>query len=148
MKRVMIFGTFDGIHDGHRHLVKEAHAFGEEVVAVVARDEHVLELKGQTPDVPLAERLELVQCETDATLAVVDDEILGSYQVIVEHRPQLLMFGYDQDELMEDVQAWLEDHGVHLECVQASAFMPEVYRTSVIREQQRETDEELELASL
>ena len=38
MKKVMVFGTFDIIHPGHIHLLKEAKEYGDFLIAVIGRD--------------------------------------------------------------------------------------------------------------
>ena len=48
-KTVVIFGVFDGIHDGHSSFIKDAKKQGNHLVAIVARDSMVLELKGKSP---------------------------------------------------------------------------------------------------
>ena len=46
-KKVMVFGTFDGIHDGHRHFLREAKKQGEELIVAVSKDEVVQKLKNR-----------------------------------------------------------------------------------------------------
>ena len=41
MKRVLIFGTFDGIHEGHLNLFKQAKKYGDYLIVVVGRDENI-----------------------------------------------------------------------------------------------------------
>jgi cytidyltransferase-like protein len=130
MKRVMVFGTFDGVHDGHRHLLREAAVHGDTLVAVVARDEHVLELKGQVPQRSLDERMELISFEAEVAEVIPANEDLADFSVILEQKPSTLVFGFDQDELMEEVSAWLEDQSLHITTIQASAYVPEIYSAS------------------
>ena len=47
-KRVLVFGTFDLLHQGHRYFLTQARRFGDTLIAVVARDEFVEERKGRT----------------------------------------------------------------------------------------------------
>ena len=46
MRRVMVFGSFDPLHDGHRSLFRQARKHGDELVVVVARDVNIARLKG------------------------------------------------------------------------------------------------------
>lgn len=143
MKRVMVFGTFDGVHDGHRHLLREASVHGDTLIAVVARDEHVLELKGQVPARSLEERMELVSFESEVAEVVPANEVLSDFSVILAHQASVLVFGFDQDELMEEVHAWLQDQSRRLTVVQASAYVPEMYSASFSDERMQTEDEEL-----
>ncbi len=129
----MVFGTFDGVHDGHRHLFNEAINRGDELYVVVARDEHVLELKGHLPNNMIAARMELVECESEVTEVIMGDEELGSYNVILEVEPSLIIFGYDQDDFRHNLMAWLEDNNItNISTEQASAHMPEVFSSSML----------------
>ncbi|MEK7094719.1 MAG: adenylyltransferase/cytidyltransferase family protein [Patescibacteria group bacterium] len=143
MKKAVIFGTFDGVHEGHRHLIREALAHCDEIIVIVARDEHVLELKGHIPFKNLDDRMEMISLETGVSVVVPSDEVLGSYLLLSEHKPNVIIFGYDQDALMEDVNAWMQDNNIHIECVQASAYMPEIYKSSFLNEEQVTDEEEL-----
>ena len=49
MIKVLVFGTFDGLHEGHKNLLTQAREFGDYVIAVIARDSTVLQNKGKTP---------------------------------------------------------------------------------------------------
>jgi cytidyltransferase-like protein len=131
----MIFGTFDGVHDGHRHLFQEAQCICDELIVVVARDEHVLELKGHVPDKLLKERLELLSYESEISKVIVGDEDLGTYNVITEHEPTMIMIGYDQDELRRSLETWMEENNVDIRFQTATAYSPEIFQSSILREQ-------------
>ena len=47
-KTVLVFGTFDGLHEGHQFFLKKARALGDRLVVVVARDVSVIALKGRS----------------------------------------------------------------------------------------------------
>jgi len=46
-KIVLVFGTFDGLHDGHRFFLTEARKLGDRLIASVATDEIVERIKKQ-----------------------------------------------------------------------------------------------------
>lgn len=99
----MVFGVFDRLHPGHLDFLRQAAEHGDELIAVVARDRTVMELKGKQPFHSEAGRLAMVQDVPEVTLAVLGDETSGSYGVIAAHRPDVICVGYDQKELMEDL---------------------------------------------
>ena len=73
--KVMVFGSFDKLHDGHRALFAQAQKHGE-VYAVLSRDESIRRLKKREPRMSEQERLALVQAEPSvhkALLGAVDD---------------------------------------------------------------------------
>lgn len=139
MKRVMVFGTFDGLHDGHLHLFREALERGDELIVVVARDEHVLELKGRLPNNLIDERIRALECESEITEVVVGDEELGTYNVILEYEPSVILLGYDQDELNVDLRVWLEDQNIDNIIIETgSAHMPEIFKSSFLSQAEEE----------
>ena len=48
-KKGMVFGVFDGLHEGHKYLLTEAAKLCDELVVVVTLDEAVATLKGHLP---------------------------------------------------------------------------------------------------
>ena len=48
-KRVVVFGIFDGIHEGHRDFFRQAKEHGDELVVIVGRDSASLKWKGKQP---------------------------------------------------------------------------------------------------
>lgn len=135
----MVFGTFDVVHDGHRHILREAAEMGDEVVVVVSRDEHVLELQGRFPDNVLEERIEAVSFESEVNVVIAGDEELNSFEIVREHEADIILFGYDQDDLKNVIRAWLEENDMREVLLRiASAYVPEVFDKSMISEAMQE----------
>ena len=99
--KVMVFGTFDGIHEGHRFFLREAKKLGNFLIAVVARDSHVETLKKHSPNFPLEKRLNDLEKENIADKVIGSDETLGTWKVILENQPNIVALGYDQNNLRE-----------------------------------------------
>ena len=72
-----------------------------------------------------------------AAVPGVDAAVLGNpddkVQVILEHRPDVLCLGYDQQAFTEQLAEQLAKRGLHVEVVRASPFQPEKFKTSKIR---------------
>lgn len=113
-KRVIVFGIFDGIHEGHRFLFEQAKTYGDELIAVVGRDEFVRSVKKKEPRLPEQERVRLVNREPKVNHAVLGDEILSSWKVLERLKPDVICLGYDQDALAEDLARWMEERGVSI----------------------------------
>ena len=130
MKKVMVFGTFDLLHEGHKHLFQEAKKHGDFLLVVVARDSSVLKMKGFLPHHNELERLDAVR-----KLLFVDKALLGYeddfYRVIEENKPAVLCFGYDQNKLNAEQE--LKKKGVKAEIVTLAAFEPERFKSSILR---------------
>ena len=103
-KKVMVFGVFDRLHPGHLDFLRQAREHGDELIAVVARDQAVMELKNKKPLHSGKERLAMVQNVAEVTQAVFGDEVQGTYGVIATHQPDVICVGYDQHGLAEDLK--------------------------------------------
>lgn len=71
-------GAFDLFHVGHLNLLRQAKAQCDILIAGVASDEILMQQKGVTPVVPLAERLEIVgniRCVDQAYAATTMDKL-------------------------------------------------------------------------
>jgi cytidyltransferase-like protein len=73
MKKVLVFGTFDGLHEGHLNLFRQARRYGDYLVVVVARDSTVRENKKKMPKFNEQERLKEVKNNP-----LVNEALLGS----------------------------------------------------------------------
>lgn len=115
MKTVMVFGTFDGLHAGHEHFLKEARALGDQLIVVVARDKSVRELKHREPKHNEEARRQAVEKLALVSKAVCGDDTLGTYKVITQHRPNIIALGHDQTELAKDLHRWLSHQSLSIE---------------------------------
>lgn len=110
MKRVLIFGTFDGLHEGHQFVMKEASKKGDELYVAVARDVHVKALKNKNPKSNEQVRLSQVRENPHVSCALLSDEKLGSYQILDEVKPDVIALGFDQIDLRDDLVRWMNEH--------------------------------------
>ncbi len=110
-KRVLVFGTFDGLHAGHEFFLRSAKARGTELVVGVARDAHVATFKGRRPTRPEQARLRAV-----SDLAYVDstrlcDAAPSTFEIVQDVAPDLIVLGHDQQELETALIAWMGESG-------------------------------------
>jgi len=56
LKTVLVFGTFDALHSGHRYFLKQAKKRADQLVVSLARDEFVRSFKGKIPEHDESER--------------------------------------------------------------------------------------------
>lgn len=132
MKRVMVFGVFDSVHEGHRHFLKEAKKFGDHLIAVVTPDEVVRELKGKNPAKDIFERVAEVEGVHDVDEVIIGDEETGSWNVIRRMRPEVIVAGHDQHKLKAILKDMLDDFNWFMEIETASAHEPHKYSSSII----------------
>ena len=129
---VVVFGIFDGIHDGHRNFFAQAKEHGDELVAIVGRDLASLRLKKKQPKHSEGERLNFVLQDQNVDLAVLGDEEQSSYNVLEGLSPNVICFGYDQTDLVKDVRIWMQKTGKNISLRQLDAYRPEKYHTSIL----------------
>lgn len=115
--RVVAQGTFDLLHPGHVHYLRDAAAMGEELHVIIARSENVTH---KTPPViPDEQRREMV-----AALKPVDEAHLGHpediFVPIERIGPDVIALGYDQHHDEERLQTALSDRGIDCEIRRAS----------------------------
>jgi len=107
MKTVLVFGTFDNLHPGHRWFLKKAALYGNRLVAVVSRDAFVQDSKGYAPNQDEAERITKLESSGLVDMAILADEFIRTYGVIREIQPDVICLGHDQLSLLRDLRAWL-----------------------------------------
>ncbi len=133
MHIVMAFGTFDLIHPGHLHFLRQAHRHGDHLIVVIARDQTVSKLKG-TP--PLHTERERQQNMKDTALAenVILGNIRNHLRCIETYRPAVIALGYDQTHFTDSLRADLDRLGLKKTAiVRISAFQPKIYKTSLLK---------------
>ena len=136
MKRVLTFGTFDGVHDGHRNMLAQAKELGSELVVAIAPDHIVQELKGTNPDFNFERRLELLTKEQSVDVAIKGDSKTGSWEILSELQPQIIALGYDQRELESSLHTHLQSWPAGQEkpkIVVLEAYKPETLHNSLLK---------------
>ncbi|MCH7828312.1 adenylyltransferase/cytidyltransferase family protein [Patescibacteria group bacterium] len=131
-KRVVVFGIFDGIHDGHRSLFRQAKRYGDELVVVIGRDSASLKWKGKNPKYNQETRRALVLKEEQVDQAVLGDEEQSSYKVLENLNPDGICLGYDQDDLAQDLRLWLKKMGRETPIYILKLHHPHINHTSFL----------------
>lgn len=133
MKRVLVFGTFDIFHEGHRDFFRQARKYGDFLCAVVARDATVVEVKGIPP-----QNDEQIRLATLKNSGLVDEVMLGSlddkYEVIKKYAPDVICLGYDQKFFIENLRNKLDGFDLeNTEIVKLKSHHPERFKSSKLR---------------
>lgn len=124
--KVLLFGTFDHFHPGHRFVIDQAKKRGS-VTAVVARDRNVHHIKGRASAQSQEERMAAVHAAyPDITVMLGDaSDFLAPVRAVA---PDLILLGYDQ-RLPPGVS--MEAFPCPVE--RLPAFEPEKYKSSLMR---------------
>jgi cytidyltransferase-like protein len=128
----MVFGTFDGLHDGHRSFFEQARKHGDRLIAVVAPDKIAERLKGKRVRKSLEERMAALVAEGLADVVVSGDVELGTYEVVRHHQPHVIALGYDQKALHEDLIGFLEERPDEFTIVTLEPHEPGRYHSSIL----------------
>ncbi|MDP3900809.1 MAG: adenylyltransferase/cytidyltransferase family protein [bacterium] len=123
-RRVVVFGIFDEVHEGHRFLFEQAKQHGDELIAIVGRDSFVREFKHKEPKHSEQERVKMVREEPLIDQVVLSDEMPSTYGVLEEIDPDVICLGYDQDALEKDVREWMRRRGVSIPLHRARKLSP------------------------
>lgn len=116
-KRVLVFGTFDGIHPGHEFFLRSAKSRGTELIVGIARDSHVIELKEHKPHVREQKRLEAIEKLAVVDEALLCDEELSTFDILKKAKPDLIVIGHDQKELEQALITWMSGQGHYVPMV-------------------------------
>lgn len=147
-KPVMIFGTFDVFHPGHRFFIEEARKriwnlefgilkestsskfkilnskFFPKLIIVVARDSTVKRLKGVLRNPELVRKKVLDQAFPDATVVLGDEQ--DPMKVVRKYQPSLVCLGYDQIGFSEQLMRKFPE----IKIERIAAYQPEKYKSS------------------
>jgi FAD synthetase len=137
MKKVMIFGTFDIFHEGHKNFFRQAREYGNYLVVVVAKDENVLKVKNKLPRNDEKERLKKIK-ESELADEVVLGDLVDKYKIIKKHKPKAICLGYDQKVSVSELKKKLAEFGLgKTEIIRLKSFHPEIYKSSKLENMQK-----------
>ena len=138
-KLIMDFGTFDHLHAGHENLFQQAKKHGEEIVAIIARDDTVNNIKGFYPDNKQKIRKKNLE-DTKWANHVVIGKAKDKTQVIKDFRPSVIALGYDQFAFTQNLEKLLIDIKLDAEIVRLKSYKPNMYKSSIIRNERKEKE--------
>jgi cytidyltransferase-like protein len=129
---VLAGGVYDVLHLGHLAALTEAKSYGDVLVAVVASDTTVGMLKGRKPIFPEEDRRKLVEelKPVDKAILGYEDVGMGYEEVLKEVKPDVVAFGYDQENLERTVREIITMRKLKIEMVRLSKFESEKFLSS------------------
>ena len=132
--RIMVFGTFDGLHKGHINFLKQAKGFTKNsfLIVSIARDKNVLKIKGEYPDKNERERMALVEkCK------LVDKVVLSGVRShlphIVRMYPDIIALGYDQKAYVKNLKKDLKNKGLLVKIVRLKPYKEKIYKSHLLK---------------
>ena len=135
MKRVLAFGSFDPLHEGHQDFLRQAKALGDHLTVVVARNSSILASKGYQPPASEEARLAAVATVSGVNTALLGNKSAHHYELLKELKFDVLVLGYDQLPTDAEVIQALKDIGKHdVQVVRLKPFQPEKYKSTLLRQ--------------
>ncbi len=134
-KTVLTFGSFDILHPGHLHYLKDASAYGN-LVVVVARDATIAKLKGRKPLIDEDSRLEIIKSIRFVHRAMLGDKIRmwnDIYKILLKVRPDVIALGYDQNVDIKYLNEFLKKNGMTPRIVRLRPFRSVSFKSSKLK---------------
>jgi cytidyltransferase-like protein len=135
-KKVITFGVFDPLHEGHRNLFHQAGKEGDSLLVVIARDSWIQARKKREPFRNEEERLAIVKKQPFVSEAVLGYEwpAKDRYGLLGELDFDVVALGYDQDFSEREVEEELKKRGKGGVVVKRmKPFKSDVYKSSLLR---------------
>ena len=136
MKRtkIMVFGTFDGLHEGHINFFKQAKNLMKNsfLIVSIARDKNVFKIKGEYPNFKERARMNLVK-KSNLADQVILSGIKNHLPHIVKIRPDIIALGYDQKAYVENLKKDLKNKGILVKVVRLKPYKEKIYKNHLLK---------------
>lgn len=126
IQKAMVFGVFDGLHPGHQYFLTDAQKRCEQLIVVLTQSEMVLSMKGFSPHHSYTDREQAIKNFNPQVIVVPSDEILGSWQVLKTHQPDMVFLGHDQHGIAKELEK------ISIPFTYLDAHHPEKYKSSLL----------------
>jgi len=132
--KIMVFGTFDGLHKGHLNFFKQARGFIKNsfLIVSIARDKNVFKIKGEYPRLSEKERMNLVKKSK-----LVDEVVLSGVKNHIPHikktHPDVIALGYDQKAYVKNLKKDLKNKGIFVKIVRLKPYKEKIYKNHLLK---------------
>ncbi|MES2023169.1 MAG: adenylyltransferase/cytidyltransferase family protein [Patescibacteria group bacterium] len=147
--KIMVFGTFDGVHKGHLNFFKQAKNVVKSklknaepfLIVSIARDKNVFKIKNRIPTFSEKERVKLVKKyknnSENKDKSLVDKVVLGGTKNYIPHvikeRPDIIALGYDQKAYVKNLKKDLKNKGLLVKVVRLKSHKPYIYKNVLLK---------------
>lgn len=132
--KIMVFGTFDGLHPGHLDLFKQAKNFIKNsfLIVSIARDKNVFKIKGEYPVQNEKARIRFVE-ESPLVDKVVLSGMTDHLPHIIKIRPDIIALGYDQKAYVKNLKKDLKNRGLLVKIVRLKPYKEKIYKNHLLK---------------
>jgi len=133
IKKVMVFGTFDGLHKGHINFFQQAKNLvkNSSLIVSIARDKNVFKIKGKLPFLNEKKRMILIK-----KLKLIDKVVLSGIKNhlphILKEKPNIIALGYDQKFYTKNLAKSLRDNGLLVKIKRLKPFKEKIYKNHLL----------------
>ncbi len=131
--KIMVFGTFDGLHKGHINFFQQAKNFikNSYLIVSIARDKNVLKIKGHKPKIKEKARLALVKkCNfVDKAILAGKDDYLPH---ILKEAPDVIALGYDQVAYVKNLKKDLKNKDFIIKIIRLKPYREKIYKSHLL----------------
>ena len=127
IKRGIVFGTFDGLHEGHKFFLDEVTRQCDELFVVVTTSEIVERLKGRVPFFNYDERVRKLMAFNPKLHVIPSDADMGTWKILRHIKPDAIFLGYDQEAIARELEKQ------HRSFQYIKAYQPEKFKSSLLK---------------
>ncbi len=131
-KKILLFGTFDGLHPGHLYFIKEAKKLGDVFISV-SSDTNVIQLKGKKPIYSEKIRKKEIEKLCVAKKVFIGEKQIESWNVLQKLKPDIIALGYDQKALYTSLRPLTKTYGFKIKKIKS--YMPKKFHSSIIKKE-------------
>lgn len=132
--KIMVFGTFDGLHLGHLNFFWQARKLASHscLIVSIARDKNVKKIKKRLPEYTETKRKHFVE-----SLGVADEVVLGDLENYLKHikkvNPDIIALGYDQKAYTENLEKDFKKNNLKIKIVRLKPYKEKIYKNSLLK---------------
>lgn len=140
IKKIMVFGTFDGLHPGHVNFFKQAKNLIKNsfLIVSIARDRNVKKIKGGYPIKNEQERMILVKKSKLADKVILAGKTKYLPHILKE-KIDIIALGYDQKAYVKELKKDLknlpavEGRGITIKIVRLKPYKEKIYKSHLLK---------------
>jgi len=132
--KIMVFGTFDGLHKGHINFLKQAKNLTKNsfLIVSIARDKNITKIKGKKPIFSEKKRFSLVKKNEFIDKVVLGGKVKYLLHILKE-KPDIIALGYDQKAYVEELKRDLKNKDILIKIIRLKPYKEKIYKNHLLK---------------